>query len=78
MMKIIWIMILSVTLAFIISLIIWCQKAKENAEVVKEEAVETMEDVKEKVVETTGEIKEEAGEKLEEVKETAQETTGHK
>ncbi len=72
--KKLWAIILSLMLAFSLSLITGCQKAKEKAGEVKEEATETKAEIKEKAVETAEEIKEEAAETVKEVKEEVAET----
>ncbi|MEN8262453.1 MAG: hypothetical protein ABFR82_03225 [Nitrospirota bacterium] len=80
--KKLWAIILSLMLAFSLSLITGCQKANEKTREVKEEATETkvenkkeaaetvkkvtVEEVKEKAVETAEKIEEEAEEKLKE------------
>ena len=68
--------ILSLMLAFSLSLITGCQKAKEQAGEVKEEATETKAEIKENAAETAREIKDEAVEPLKQDKEKAAKTTG--
>lgn len=64
-------LVLSTGLALSLALTMGCQKAKEKAEEVKEQATEKAGEMKEKVTEKAGELKEKAAEKADEMKEKA-------